>query len=70
MDIGTPISESDPWSVRWFPPELLFPGEFGLEGARRTKETDVYAFAMVMYEVGPFSMFLVSSFSLALLPRI
>jgi len=54
MNTGAPISECDPSSVRWLAPELLFPEEFGLESARRTKETDIYAFAMVMYEVGPF----------------
>lgn len=53
VNTGIPVSECDPWSVRWNAPELLFPGEFGLDGARLTKETDVYAFAMVMYEVGP-----------------
>lgn len=43
-------------SIRWLAPELLFPDKFGLDRAYRTKETDVYAFAMVMYEVGiPFS---------------
>ena len=56
-NIGAPASECDTWSVRWLAPELLFPEEFGLDGARRTKETDVYAFAMVMYEVGPPSIF-------------
>ncbi|KAF9781600.1 kinase-like domain-containing protein, partial [Thelephora terrestris] len=49
-DAGASVSECDPWSVRWLAPELLFPEKFGLESARRSKETDVYAFAMVMYE--------------------
>ena len=57
MDAGVSISECDPWSVRWLAPELLFPEEFGLESARRTKETDIYAFAMVIYEVGPLFVF-------------
>ena len=60
MDAGVPASECDPLSVRWLAPELLFPKEFGLRSARRTKETDTYAFAMVMFEVGP-SSFLQSS---------
>ena len=55
--MGVSIPECDLWSVRWLAPELLFPEKFGLESARRTKETDVYAFAMVMYEVGPLSVF-------------
>ena len=54
---GVPASECDPFSVRWHAPEFLFPGEFGLESARHTKETDVYAFGMVMFEVGPTSSF-------------
>jgi len=54
---GVPVSEGDPFSVRWHAPELLFPEEFGLESPRRTKETDVYAFGMVMFEVGFFSPF-------------
>ena len=53
VNTGAPAPECDPWSVRWLAPELLFPGKFGLESARRTKETDIYAFAMVMFEVGP-----------------
>lgn len=52
VDTGVSISECDTWSVRWLAPELLFPEEFGLESAGRTKETDVYGFAMVMFEVG------------------
>jgi hypothetical protein len=59
VDTGVSISECDPWSVRWLAPELLFPEEFGLEVPRRNRETDVYAFAMVMYEVGPLSKCLV-----------
>jgi hypothetical protein len=57
VDTGVSVPECDPLSVRWLAPELLFPEEFGLEDARRTKETDVYSFAMVMYEVGPLCIF-------------
>jgi serine/threonine protein kinase len=53
MVTGGSTSECDPCSVRWLAPELLFPEESGLQIARRTKETDIYAFAMVMYEVSP-----------------
>jgi len=52
VDTGVPALECDLRSVRWLAPELLFPEEFGLESACFTRETDVYAFAMVMYEVG------------------
>ena len=51
MDTGVSIPECDPWPVRWLTPELLFPEELGLESPRRNKETDIFAFAMVMYEV-------------------
>lgn len=53
VDTGVSISECDPCSVRWLAPEILFPKEFGLQSAHHTKETDIYAFAMVMYEVSP-----------------
>lgn len=52
VNLGVPVQECDPWSSpRWLAPELLFPEEFGLDCKRCTKETDVYAFVMVMYEV-------------------
>lgn len=57
MGTGSSASECDPYSVRWLAPELLFPGGSGAESVHRTKETDVYAFAMVMYEVGPLFVF-------------
>ena len=53
VGVSVPAAGCDTWSVRWVAPELLFPEKFGLESARRTKATDIYAFAMVMYEVGP-----------------
>lgn len=59
LEADTGVSECDPLSVRWLAPELLFPEEFGLQCARRTKETDIYALAMVMYEVSPLSISLV-----------
>ena len=33
-------------------PELLDPERFGVKGDRPTKESDCYAFGMVIYEVG------------------
>jgi len=38
---------------RWCSPEVLHPGGFGLTKARSTKASDVYAFGMLAYEVGP-----------------
>lgn len=59
VSASIPVSECDPRSARWLAPELLFPEKFGLESARLTKETDIYAFAMVMYEVGLLSIYLI-----------
>ena len=39
-------------TIRWTSPELLDPERFGLEGDRPTRESDCYAFGMVIYEVG------------------
>lgn len=38
---------------RWCSPEILHPGGFGLTKARVTKASDIYAFGMLAYEVGP-----------------
>ena len=34
-------------------PEILHPGGFGLNKAKATKASDMYAFSMLAYEVGP-----------------
>ena len=43
-------------TTRWMAPELLFPDKFGFTGELRkqlpSKETDVYAFGMTIFEVG------------------
>ena len=41
-------------TYRWMSPELLDPGRFGIphsEGSRPTRQSDCYAFGMVIYEV-------------------
>lgn len=38
-------------TVRWMAPELLVPEEYGFEHSHPSKESDVYAFGMVIYEV-------------------
>lgn len=38
-------------TVRWMAPELLMPEEYGLTHSKSSKESDVYAFGMVIYEV-------------------
>ena len=48
------IDESAEVSVpRWCSPEILHPGILGLTKARFTKASDIYAFGMLAYEVGP-----------------
>jgi serine/threonine protein kinase len=38
-------------TIHWMSPELLNPGMFGLKKRRSTKESDCYAFGVVIYEV-------------------
>jgi len=38
-------------TTRWMSPELLDPDNFGFKDSRPTKESDCYAFGMVIYEV-------------------
>ena len=38
-------------STRWMSPELLNPEQFGLNRSNATKESDIYAVGVVMYEV-------------------
>ena len=38
-------------TVRYMAPELLNPSGFGLENSNPTKESDIYAFGMVTYQV-------------------
>jgi serine/threonine protein kinase len=41
-------------TARWMAPQLLVPEEYGLTKCTLTKESDIYALGMVMYEVLPF----------------
>jgi len=38
-------------TVQWMSPELLYPGGFNLKDSRPTKQSDIYAMGMVIYEV-------------------
>ena len=38
----------------WMSPELLWPEEFDLKDAKPTKESDVYALGILIYEVRAF----------------
>ena len=53
-DPGHPTTSSSytkTGTTRWMSPELIDPGQFGLGDSRPTKESDCYAFGMVIYEV-------------------
>jgi hypothetical protein len=41
------------FSCRWAAPELLDPESFGMLGAKPSKASDVYSFAMLAVEVPP-----------------
>jgi serine/threonine protein kinase len=45
------ISRLEGGTTRWMSPELLDPEIFELEDSRPTKESDIYALGMVVYEV-------------------
>ena len=39
-------------NIRHMAPELLVPSDFGLKNDNPTKKSDIYAFGVVMYQVG------------------
>ncbi|OCH88987.1 kinase-like protein [Obba rivulosa] len=45
------ISSVYPMTTRWAAPEIIDPERFGLERSMWTRETDIYAFSTVMWEV-------------------
>jgi len=50
-DITSSTEGTAKGTYRWMSPELFFPNEFGLSKFQLTKESDCYAFGMVIYEV-------------------
>jgi serine/threonine protein kinase len=38
-------------TIRWMAPELLNPEDFGFDHCSPSRESDVYSFGMVIYEV-------------------
>ena len=50
-DITTSTEDGTKGTYRWMGPELFYPNEFGLPKFSLTKESDCYAFGMVIYEV-------------------
>jgi serine/threonine protein kinase len=51
-DITTSTDGGTKGTYRWMSPELFYPDDFGLSKFQLTKESDCYAFGMVIYEVG------------------
>ena len=51
--LGVELSESivGEGATPFMAPELLFPSRFGLEKCTSTKEADIYAMGMVVYQV-------------------
>jgi len=45
------MSFTDGGTTRWMSPELLDPDQFKITDCRPTKQSDCYAFGMVVYEV-------------------
>lgn len=52
---GSPTTDRPTGSLRFLAPELLYPEAIGDEQGRNSKESDIYAFACVCYEVPWFS---------------
>lgn len=50
-DITSSTDGSTTGTFQWMSPELFYPREFGLSKFQLTKESDCYAFGMVIYEV-------------------
>lgn len=51
-DVTTSTGGGTQGTYRWMSPELFYPDDFGLSKFQPTKESDCYAFGMVIYEVG------------------
>ena len=51
-DISSSTTGAAKGTHRWMGPELFYPKEFGLSKVQLTKQSDCYAFGMVIYEVG------------------
>ena len=51
LEIGSSESEVGGGATPFMAPELLVPSRFGLEGPTPSKEADIYATAMVIYQV-------------------
>lgn len=51
-DITTSTDGGTQGTYRWMAPELFYPSDFNLPKFHLTRESDCYAFAMIIYEVG------------------
>jgi serine/threonine protein kinase len=50
-DMTASADEGAKGTYRWMGPELFYPTDFGTSKLQLTKESDCYAFGMVIYEV-------------------
>ncbi|KAF7322227.1 Ste ste11 protein kinase [Mycena kentingensis (nom. inval.)] len=48
--VGVPTTSTHAGNVRWWPPELCLPSEFGFDRFERTPAADAWAFGCVCYE--------------------
>lgn len=51
LGIESSLSDTDRGTTPFLAPELLVPSKFGLEKCISTAEADIYAMAMVVYQV-------------------
>lgn len=51
VDVTASVEGGFKGTYRWMSPELFSPSDFDLPGFQLTKESDCYAFGMVIYEV-------------------
>lgn len=49
----TRTSNNGAGTMRWMAPELLIPEDYGFDHCKPSKESDMFAVGMVIYEVRP-----------------
>lgn len=68
-DITTSAGDTAKGTYRWMSPELFYPKEFGLPKFKLTKESDCYAFGMVIYEVSTYATWFRLTFRVSFIRR-
>jgi len=51
LEVESSKSEVGGWTIPFMAPELFVPSKFGLDNCTPTKEADIYAMAMTIYQV-------------------